>query len=75
VPGMPVTFLGAQGTFKKWSEIDQCSDSPSAEDSNGCSFYSACQGGAEVILCTKPGGNQEAGNASIAWPVLRRHKL
>jgi polyhydroxybutyrate depolymerase len=75
VPGMPVTFLGAQGTFKKWADIDQCTDSPSAEDSNGCSSYSACQSGVEVILCTKQGGGQEAGNASVAWPVLKRHTL
>ena len=75
VPGMPVTFLGAQATFQKWAEIDQCTDSPSAADSNGCSTYSACQGGVEVVLCTKQGGVLEAGNASVAWPVLRRHTL
>ena len=23
VPGMPLTFLGAQGTFEKWAEIDR----------------------------------------------------
>jgi polyhydroxybutyrate depolymerase len=73
VLGMPVTFLGAQATFKKWAELDQCTDSPSAEDSNGCSSYSACQRGVEVILCSKQGGVLEAGNASVAWPVLRRH--
>jgi polyhydroxybutyrate depolymerase len=75
VPGMPVTFLGAQATFSKWAEIDQCTDSPSAADSNGCSTYSACQGGVEVVLCTKQGGGLEPGNATIAWPVLRRHTL
>jgi polyhydroxybutyrate depolymerase len=75
VLGMPVTFLGAQATFQKWAEIDQCTDSPSAADSNGCSTYSACQGGVEVVLCTKEGGGLEAGNASVAWPVLRRHTL
>jgi polyhydroxybutyrate depolymerase len=75
VSGMPVTFLGAQGTFKKWAEIDQCTDSPSGEDSNDCSTYSSCQGGVEVVLCTKQGGGLEAGNASVAWPVLKRHTL
>ena len=75
VPGMQVTFLGAQATFKTWADLDQCTDSPSAPDSNGCSSYSACQGGVEVVLCTKQGGNQEAGNASVAWPVLKRHTL
>jgi polyhydroxybutyrate depolymerase len=75
VPGMPVTFLGAQATFQKWAELDQCTDSPSAVDSNGCSTYSACQGGVEAVLCTKQGGGLEAGNPSVAWPVLRRHTL
>jgi polyhydroxybutyrate depolymerase len=75
VPGMPVTFLGAQATFQKWAEIDQCTDSPSAPDGNGCSAHSACQGGVEVVLCTKQGGGLESGNASVAWPVLKRHTL
>jgi len=75
VLGMPVTFLGAQGTFTKWADLDQCTDSPSSPDSNGCSSYSACQGGVEVFLCTKQGGGQEAGDASVAWPVLKRHTL
>jgi polyhydroxybutyrate depolymerase len=75
VPGMPATVLGAQATFRKWADIDQCADSPSPEDSNGCSTYSACSGGVEVTLCTKQGGNQDLGNASVAWPVLKRHKL
>jgi polyhydroxybutyrate depolymerase len=75
VPGMPVNFLGAQGTFQKWAELDQCTDTASPEDSNGCSTYSSCQGGVEVTLCTKQGGGQEAPNASLAWPVLKRHTL
>ena len=75
VPGMPVTFLGAQGTFQKWAEIDQCTGAPSAPDSNGCSTYSNCNGGVEVVLCTMQGGGQDASNGSIAWPLLKRHPL
>ena len=75
VAGMPVTFLGAQGTFHKWADIDGCTGAPSPEDSDGCSRYSSCRGGTEVILCSKAGGGQEVGNASIAWPVLRAHTL
>ncbi len=75
VPGMPVTFLGALATFQKWADIDQCSGTPSAPDSNGCSTFSNCQGGVEVTLCTKQGGGQEQGNAAVAWPVLKRHPL
>jgi len=75
VPGMPVTFLGAQGTFQKWAQLDQCPGTPSAPDGNGCSTFSNCQGGVEVVLCTKQGGGQDQANATIAWPVLKRHTL
>ena len=75
VPGMPVTFLGAQATFQKWAEIDQCTGAPSAPDSNGCSTYSNCNGGVEVVLCTMRAAARMQGNASIAWPLLKRHPL
>ena len=75
VAGMPVTFLGAKGTFAKWAAIDQCTGSPSAEDSNGCSTYSSCAGGVQVTLCTKQGGTHEAGNANVGWPTLKKYTL
>jgi polyhydroxybutyrate depolymerase len=75
IPGMSITFLGAKATFEKWAQIDQCAGSPSAEDNNGCSTYASCQDGVEVILCTKQGGHEEHGDASVAWPVLKRHPL
>jgi polyhydroxybutyrate depolymerase len=75
VPGMPITFLGARATFQKWAEIDGCAAVPSVEDERGCAHYSGCQGGAEVILCTKQGGREEPGDPNIAWPVLQRHTL
>ncbi|XXY50210.1 PHB depolymerase family esterase [Sorangium sp. So ce269] len=75
VRGMPVTFLGAKATFEKWADINGCTGSPSAEDGRGCSTYSTCQDGVEVALCTKQGGGHEAGNASVGWPVLKRHTM
>jgi polyhydroxybutyrate depolymerase len=75
VAGMPVTFLGAQGTFEAWARIDRCVGAASQPDANGCSSYAGCQGGVEVILCTKAGGREEPGAPSIAWPVLKRHTL
>ncbi len=75
VPGMPVTFLGADGTFRRWAAIDQCTGSPSTPDGNGCSTFSSCQGGVEVTLCTIQGSGLDPGNARIAWPVLKRHPL
>jgi len=74
VDGMPITLLGAQQTFKQWAQIDSCTGSPSDEDSNGCSTYSNCQAGVAVTLCTKAGG-LEAGNPSIAWPMLKQHPM
>jgi polyhydroxybutyrate depolymerase len=75
VPGLPVTFLGAQATAAKWAEIDQCAATPSAPDANGCSAYAGCQGGAEVLLCTRQMAGQEQSDATTAWPVLARHSL
>ncbi|WP_437594328.1 alpha/beta hydrolase family esterase [Sorangium sp. So ce1000] len=75
VSGMPITFLGAKSTLEKWAQINKCTGSPSAEDSKGCSTYSNCEGGVEVALCTKQGGGHDYGNASVGWPVLKRHTL
>jgi polyhydroxybutyrate depolymerase len=75
VPGMPITFLGAQETFKRWAQINQCTGSPSAEDSNGCSTYASCGGGVQVTLCSKQGGTHEPGNPDIGWPLLKKYTL
>lgn len=73
VPSMPVTFLGAQATFARWATIDGCTGAPSATDANGCSSYTECAAGAEVVLCTKQDGGGEPGDAALAWPILSRH--
>jgi polyhydroxybutyrate depolymerase len=75
VQGMPITFLGAKGTFQKWAQINQCTGAASAEDSNGCATYAGCPSGVEVTLCTKQGGTHEAGNAKVGWPALKKHTL
>ena len=75
VSGMPITFLGAEATFETWAEFNQCTGSPSAADGQGCSTYSECADGVQVTLCTKQGGSHEAGNASIAWPILKQYTL
>jgi polyhydroxybutyrate depolymerase len=72
VSGMPVTFLGAKGTFQKWAELDQCTGQASTADAAGCSRYSGCKDGVDVILCTDAGG-QAFPDASFAWPILRAH--
>jgi polyhydroxybutyrate depolymerase len=75
VPGMPITFLGAVGSFQAWAQIDHCAGAASQADANGCAHYSDCQAGVEVILCTKQGGGEDPGDPTIAWPVLTRHAL
>ena len=75
--GLPITihFLGAQGTFQKWSQLDGCTGSPSAVDANGCSTYSQCKDGVEVTLCTTQGGGHVTGNPQIGWPMLKKHPM
>ncbi len=75
VSGMPVTLLGAQATFAQWAQLNECSGTPTDEDSNGCSSYGNCKGGVEVVLCTKQAGVPIPENGRIAWPILKRHRL
>lgn len=75
VPGMPITFLGAEATFDKWAELNECSGAPSAEDDKGCSTYSSCKAGVEVTLCTDQGGGHDQGNAAVGWPRLKKYQL
>jgi polyhydroxybutyrate depolymerase len=75
VPGMPLTFLGAEATFEKWAAINRCSGPASPTDQQGCTRYANCDGGAEVVLCSKRGGEAEHADAAIAWPFLARHAL
>lgn len=75
VPDMAITFLGAKSTFEKWGQLNECSGGASPEDGQGCTKYSGCKDGVDVVLCTKQGGGHEAGNANIAWPILKQHTL
>lgn len=73
VPGMAITFLGAEKTFDTWADLNKCTGTPS--NSNGCSKYSSCQGGVEVVLCTKAGGGSDVSDPGIAWPLLKKYSL
>ncbi|HTQ07412.1 MAG TPA: PHB depolymerase family esterase [Polyangiaceae bacterium] len=74
VTGMPVTFLGAVATFQKWAEINGCTGSPTATDSNDCQYYTSCSGGVQVGLCTMDAGHAP-GNATIGWPFIKQYTL
>jgi polyhydroxybutyrate depolymerase len=75
VPGMPLTFLGAEETFERWAEINGCSGSAAPADEHGCREFAGCNSGAVVVLCTKQGGREEPSDPSIAWPLLQRPRL
>lgn len=74
-PDLTSELLGAKGTFEKWADLDECTGTPSAADSNGCSTYSRCSDNAEVTLCSTDGGNQIMGSAKLAWQTLKRHSI
>ncbi|MFL5306175.1 MAG: alpha/beta hydrolase family esterase [Polyangia bacterium] len=74
VSGMPVTFLGAVGTFQKWAALDGCTGSPTAADSNACQYYNTCTAGVKVGLCTMTAGHAP-GKAEIGWPFLKQFTL
>jgi polyhydroxybutyrate depolymerase len=72
----PINFLGAVNTMKKWAELNGCTGS-ATDIGNGCQGYAPtqCPAGVEVILCTKQGGGHDAANATLIWPMLKRHAL
>jgi polyhydroxybutyrate depolymerase len=70
----PIHFLGAEGTFKKWAELNGCTDTPSAGE-GGCQVYKQCKDGVEVQLCTKQGGGHDTGDAPTGWKFLSRFQL
>ena len=69
----PIHFLGAQGTFEKWAELNQCTGTPTAS-SGGCETYTQCAAGVEVTLCTS-GGGHSTGDPAIGWPMLAKHPM
>jgi polyhydroxybutyrate depolymerase len=74
--GLAVTnhFLGAAGTFKRWAELDGCTDTP-MDKGGGCQTYSQCMGGVEVTSCVVQGGGHDPGDANVAWETLKRFSL
>ncbi len=75
VPGMAITFLGAERTFEHWAEVNGCTGSPSAPDAHNCQTHSSCKDGVQVTLCTKEGGGHEPGDAEVGWPFLKQFTL
>ena len=68
-----VTFLGAQASFARWSDIDGCMEPTTAD--GDCTYYENCSGGAVVGLCIKQGGSHAPGDAATGWAFLNRFSL
>lgn len=77
----PVHFLGAEGTFAHWAELDGCTDeaaeAPSSADWK-CRAHSSCAAGTSVTLCTGETATSSGhvqGSAALAWDVLSKHPM
>jgi polyhydroxybutyrate depolymerase len=68
-----IHFLGAQGTFMRWAELDMCTGAPS-DSATGCKTYTQCAAGVEVTLCTSTAGHA-TGPAEQGWKTLKRFTL
>jgi len=74
--GLNVTihFQGAESTFKKWSELNECTGAPQ-DGADGCQTYTQCKEGTEVTLCTKQGGSHDPGDANQGWAFMKKHPM
>lgn len=70
----PIHFLGAEGTFDKWAQINGCSGSPVSQGLS-CDAYTNCAGGTEVVLCTSRFGGHSPWDAEASWEYLKDHQL
>jgi polyhydroxybutyrate depolymerase len=69
-----IHFLGAEGTFKRWAELNGCTDTPTTS-SPGCQVYKECKEGVEVTLCTTQGGSHTTGDAKLGWEMMKKHPM
>ena len=77
-PG-PIHFEGAEGTFKRWAQINGCTGTPTSAAGGGigttCRTYSQCKDNVEVTLCVKQGGGHEQGNAPYLWSHISKYSI
>lgn len=77
-PG-PIHFEGAEGTFKRWAKINECTGTPTSAPGGGagttCRTYSQCKDNVEVTLCVKQGGGHEQGNAPYLWSHISKYSI
>lgn len=68
----PITFIGAEGTFEEWANINQCSGRAISLDRT-CDAYQNCAAGTQVVLCTESGGHS-GWDADEAWNFLKKEQ-
>lgn len=69
----PITFLGAEGSFERWSDLNSCGGSSSI--GNNCVASGNCAGGVENVLCTARLGSHSPWDAQTSWDFLKQHSL
>ena len=72
--GGTIHFEGAEGTFKRWAQINGCTGGPTSGTA-GCRTYGDCKGGVEVTLCVAQGGGHVTGDATFAWSRLSKYAI
>ena len=72
-PSGKITFLGAQGSFQRWTSIDGCTGAATMD--GDCTYQVTCDSGVEVGLCVKQGGGHAPGDANVGWAFLSRFSL
>jgi polyhydroxybutyrate depolymerase len=75
MPDLSVALMGAQGTFAKWAQLNECTGTPSEPDAEGCATYSSCAADTEVTLCSLEGQGQTMGNAAQIWSTISRFSI
>ncbi|MET0391235.1 MAG: PHB depolymerase family esterase [Polyangiales bacterium] len=69
-----IHFLGAEGTFKRWAMLNECTGEPE-DTGEGCQTYTQCAAGVEVTLCTAQGGSHSTGDAKRGWEMMKKHPM
>ena len=72
--GGTIHFEGAEGTFKRWAKINECSGEPTSGTGN-CRTYAKCKDGVEVTLCVTQGGGHATGDAKFAWERMSKYAI
>lgn len=72
-PLEPITFLGAEGSFQRWTSLNNCQNATGS--SGNCQSARNCADGVETVLCTARTGTHSPWDAQQSWNYLKNHRL